>query len=116
MMILYCPAMPQMCPSCGINYSERKGGKPSPIRAFATGLDRMALLLTKHLMGILPSTLRTPRKLVAFSDSRQAAARLANGVEFGQWESLLQYFILQEIRTRASGTIESIKKRYFRKS
>ena len=104
------PAMPQMCPSCGINYSERKGGKPSPIRAFATGLDRMALLLTKHLMGILPSTLRTPRKLVAFSDSRQAAARLANGVEFGQWESLLQYFILQEIRTRASGTIESIKK------
>ena len=104
------PAMPQMCPSCEINYSDRKGGKPSPIRAFATGLDQMALLLTKHLMGVLPNAPSSPRKLVAFSDSRQAAARLANGVEFGQWESLLQYFILQEIRNRASGTVEAIKK------
>jgi DEAD/DEAH box helicase domain-containing protein len=100
-------AMPQMCPSCEINYSERMGGKPSPIRAFATGLDQMSFLLAKHLMAVLPSDFR---KLVAFSDSRQAAARLANGVESGQWESLLQYFILQEIRKGSSGSLEAIKK------
>jgi DEAD/DEAH box helicase domain-containing protein len=101
------PAMPQMCPSCHTSYSERMGGKPSPIRAFATGLDQMSLLLAKHLMSVLPSDFR---KLVAFSDSRQAAAKLANGVESGQWDSLLQYFILDEIRNRSSGPLEEIKK------
>jgi DEAD/DEAH box helicase domain-containing protein len=101
------PAMPQMCPACYTSYAERKGGKQSPIRAFATGLDQMSLLLAKHLMSVLPSDFR---KLVAFSDSRQAAAKLANGVETGQWDSLLQYFILSEIRNRSKGKIESIKK------
>ncbi|MDA8682454.1 DEAD/DEAH box helicase [Porticoccaceae bacterium] len=101
------PAMPQMCPSCQTDYSERKGGKSSPIRAFATGLDQMSLLLAKHLMSVLPHDFR---KLVAFSDSRQAAARLANGIESGQWDSLLQYFILSEIRHRSSGSIETTKK------
>ena len=101
------PAMPQKCPSCNINYAERMGGKPSPIRAFATGLNQMSLLLAKHLMAILPSDYR---KLVAFSDSRQAAAKLADGIETGQWESLLQYFILLEIRKRSSGSIEAKKK------
>lgn len=58
-------------------------------------------------MSILP---KQSRKLVAFSDSRQAAAKLANGVETGQWDSLLQYFILDEIRKRSAGAIEIIKK------
>lgn len=106
------PAMPQMCPSCHTSYSERQGGKPSPIRAFATGLDQMSLLLAKHLMSILP---KQSRKLVAFSDSRQAAAKLANGVETGQWDSLLQYFILDEIRKRSAGAIEIIKKNILEK-
>lgn len=108
------PAMPQQCPSCEINYADRKGGKSSPIRAFATGLDQMSLLLTKHLMGVLPKD-SDKRKLVAFSDSRQAAAKLANGVESGQWESLLQYFILQEITQGASGSLEGIKKEILEK-
>ncbi len=102
------PAMPQMCPSCHTSYSERQGGKSSPIRAFATGLDQMSLLLAKHLMSILPNDFR---KLVAFSDSRQAAAKLANGVESGQWNSILQYFILDEIRQRSGGSLEVTKKK-----
>lgn len=101
------PAMPQMCPSCHINYSERKGGKSSPIRAFATGLDQMSFLLSKHLMMVLP---RHFRKLVAFSDSRQAAAKLANGVESNQWSNLLQDFILDEIRQRSVSIEVEMKK------
>ncbi|MDC2888709.1 hypothetical protein [Psychrosphaera algicola] len=67
----------------------------------------MSLLLAKHLMSVLPNDFR---KLVAFSDSRQAAAKLANGIESGQWDSLLQYFILDEIRHRSVGFVEEIKK------
>ncbi|WP_456282165.1 DEAD/DEAH box helicase [Cupriavidus sp. JZ107] len=102
------PAMPQRCPSCKIDYSLRKGGRPAPIRSFATGLNQTSLLLTKHLMGVMP--VGAGRKLVAFSDSRQSAARLANGVEFEQWEHLLRVAVLREIRQRAAGGLEPIKR------
>lgn len=102
------PAMPQRCPSCKIDYSARKGGRPAPIRSFATGLNQTSLLLTKHLMGVMP--VGAGRKLVAFSDSRQSAARLANGVETEQWEHLLRVAVLREIRERATGGIEPIKR------
>ena len=102
------PAMPQVCPACCINYSER-GGKPSPIRSFVTGLNQISLLLTKHLMMTLPEG--SFRKLVAFSDSRQAAAKLANDIESEQWRHLLQFFILQEIREKAKGVLLRYKKR-----
>ena len=101
------PAMPQLCPGCGMNYSDRKGGRPSPIRSFATGLTQTSLLLTKHLMAVMPGN--DARRLVAFSDSRQSAATLANGVESEQWRHLLRTFVLQEIRQRASGGIEGLK-------
>jgi ATP-dependent helicase YprA (DUF1998 family) len=102
------PAIPQRCPSCKIDYSARKGGRPAPIRSFATGLTQTSLLLTKHLMGVMPQG--AGRKLVAFSDSRQSAARLANGVETEQWEHLLRVAVLREIRERAAGGIEPIKR------
>lgn len=106
------PAMPQMCPYCRSDYSEKRGGKISPIRAFATGLNEMSLLLSKHLMAVLPSSYR---KLVAFSDSRQAAARLANSIESRQYESLLQYLILDEISKRALSGLYSMKKQILEK-
>ena len=102
------PAMPQRCPSCKIDYSVRKGGRSAPIRSFATGLTQTSLLLTKHLMGVMPEG--SGRKLVAFSDSRQSAARLSNGVEAEQWEHLLRVAVLREIRERATGGIEPIKR------
>lgn len=102
------PAMPQRCPSCKMDYSARKGGRPAPIRSFATGLTQTSLLLTKHLMGVMPEG--AGRKLVAFSDSRQSAARLANGIETEQWEHLLRVAVLREIRERAAGGIEPIKR------
>jgi len=102
------PAMPQVCPSCFINYSENNGGRFSPIRSFATGLTQVSLLLTKHLMSVMPEG--PSRRLVAFSDSRQSAATLANGVENAQWRNLMSVFVLQELKERTSGGIQAIKK------
>ncbi len=103
------PAMPQRCPSCRIDYSERLGGRSAPIRSFATGLNQTSLLLTKHLMGVMPSG--PGRKLVAFSDSRQSAATLANGVEAEQWRHLLRIAVLQQLKHRATGGISPLKQR-----
>jgi len=97
------PAMPQRCPCCHIDYSERYGRR-TPIRSFVTGLARMSHLLSKHLMEILPEG--KARKLVAFSDSREAAANLAVGVEEEQWMLLLRTFVNQELKKRASGGLE----------
>jgi len=102
------PAMPQRCPSCHIDYSGRYGRR-TPIRSFVTGLARMSHLCSKHLMGVLPEG--KTRKLVAFSDSREAAANLSVGVEEEQWMLLLRTFINKELKERATGGIEPLKRK-----
>lgn len=101
-------AMPQMCPSCGIDYSERFGRR-TPIRSFVTGLARMSHLFSKHIMVGLPEG--KSRKLVAFSDSREAAANLSVGVEEEQWSLLLRTFINHELKQRAENNILLAKKK-----
>jgi DEAD/DEAH box helicase domain-containing protein len=102
------PAMPQKCPGCSMDYSDRRGGRKTPIRSFATGLNQISLLLTKHLMASMSPG--SSRKLVAFSDSRQSAATLANGVESEQWRHLLRTFVLGELRRLANGRLPLLKK------
>lgn len=101
------PAMPQRCPACFIDYSERYG-RSSPIRSFVTGLGVMSHLLAKHLMRVLPDS---ARRLVAFSDSREAAASLAVGVEDQQWHHLLRVFLQKELRQRALGGVDATKQK-----
>jgi DEAD/DEAH box helicase domain-containing protein len=74
-------AMPHVCARCGTDYGERRGNL-SPIRSFRTGMNKYLQLTTKHLFRALPSG---SRELVAFSDSRESAAVLANAVEKENW-------------------------------
>jgi DEAD/DEAH box helicase domain-containing protein len=106
------PAMPQRCPNCLIDYSERLGGRRAPIRSFSTGVTRMSHLLTKHLMSELPGG--SARRLVAFSDSREAAATLSAGVEKEQWQHLLRVFLLREIYRSAESGLGVAKQRVLR--
>ena len=101
------PGMPQRCPACRIDYSDRFG-RASPIRSFVTGLGRVSHLLAKHLMGVLPDG--DSRKLVAFSDSREAAATLAAGIEEMQWADLLRRLLLEGLKQAANGGIGAAKK------
>src|SRR6185503_10034 len=66
-------ALPQVCPRCGQNNDRTK--RPSPIRTFRAGLGQARLLLAKHLLRSLPAG--KARRLVAFTDSRDDAAKLA---------------------------------------
>lgn len=100
------PAMPQRCPACLLDYSERYG-RSSPIRSFVTGLGVMSHLLAKHLMGVMPAG--RERRLVAFSDSREAAATLAVGVEEQQWHHLLRVSLQKELRGRAVVGVDGFK-------
>ncbi|MFO7904551.1 MAG: DEAD/DEAH box helicase [Pirellulaceae bacterium] len=105
------PGLPQRCPRCLIDYSERRGGRQSPVRSFVTGLARMSHLLAKHLMGVLP--VGVSRRLVSFADSREAAARLAVGLEQEQWDHLLRSILQREILDVARGGLLNWKRRVF---
>ena len=75
------PAMPHHCPSCGDErtYQAMKGlGRASSIRGFRTSAEEMSNLNIRSLFVGLPSS--QGRKLIAFSDSRDRAARLADNV------------------------------------
>jgi DEAD/DEAH box helicase domain-containing protein len=79
-------AMPHQCARCESDYGEHLGNL-SPVRSFRTGMNKYLQLLAKHLFRELPET---ARELVAFSDSREAAAVLAHAVEKENWQDSLR--------------------------
>ena len=88
-----CGALPSVCPLCSADYSRRLYRK-SPIRGFRTGFSRVTQILAKELFYFLPEA---SRKLVVFSDSRQDAAELANGIERSHYSDLLREAMYDEL-------------------
>lgn len=100
-----CPAMPHICPNCEENYSTRKR-RHSPIRTFTTGQNKINQILTKGLVRQMPEG---SKELVAFSDSREGAAVLANDIEKAQWKDLLRHLIFKGLLSASndlSGQVE----------
>lgn len=93
-------ALPHRCPSCAIDYSRRMS-RLSPVRAFRTGLNKMLQVLTINMLESLGEG--SARKLVAFSDSRANAARLAYHVESANWQDALRQTIGHILLTRSAG-------------
>jgi DEAD/DEAH box helicase domain-containing protein len=92
-----CPALPHVCPDCAADYS-RHTGRLSPIRSFRVGINKFTQVLAKQVAKTLP---KEARKLVVFSDSREQAAVVANGVEASHWDDVLRTVLHRELLTRA---------------
>lgn len=90
-------ALPATCPRCGADYRRRKFRR-SPIRGFRTGFSKMTQLLSKELFYFLPEA---SRKLVVFSDSREEAAALANGIERSHYLDLTREALYDELHAAA---------------
>ncbi|MHB1953419.1 MAG: DEAD/DEAH box helicase [Sulfobacillus sp.] len=95
-------ALPTACPGCGSDYARRKFRK-SPIRGFRTGFSKLTQLLSKELFYLIPGSLPGSRKLVLFSDSREEAASLANGVERSHYRDLVREALYDELALIAFG-------------
>lgn len=91
-------ALPSVCPSCGADYTRRR--RKSPIRAFRTGFSKVTQLLSKELFYFLDDS---NRKLVVFSDSREEAASLANGVERSHFRDLVREALYDELALEVTG-------------
>ena len=88
------PALPTRCPCCGADYSRRLYRK-SPIRSFRTGFSKVSQILSKELFYLLPED---SRKLVVFSDSREDAAAIANGIERNHYNDLVREAMYDELK------------------
>ena len=93
-------ALPSVCPACATNYSRRLYRK-SPVRGFRTGFSKVTQLLSKELFYLLPQG-ETP-KLVVFSDSREDAASIANGIERSHYLDLVREAMYDELASAAIG-------------
>ena len=93
-------ALPSVCVCCGSDYTRRVNRK-SPIRGFRTGFSRLTQLLTKELFYNLP--VGEARKAVIFSDSREEAAELANGIERSHYRDLVRESLYDELESIAIG-------------
>jgi len=92
-------ALPSVCPQCAADYSRREHQK-SPIRGFRTGFSKVTQLLSKELFYGLPPK---SRKLVIFSDSREDAAQLSNGIERSHYLDLVREAMYDELSKVAVG-------------
>lgn len=90
-------ALPCTCPHCKSDYSKYapKKRKFSPYRGFRTGFGKMSQILSKELFAELPAGDDT-RKLVAFSDSREDAAKLAKNIEEEHYMSLVREVLIHD--------------------
>lgn len=92
-------ALPSLCPACGADHTKRT--RKSPLRGFRTGFARVSQIFTKELFYQLPEI--TKRKLVVFSDSREDAAQISNGVERMHYSDLVREVVVDELQVQALG-------------
>lgn len=93
-------ALPSICPSCGADYSRRES-RMSPVGGFRTGFSKISQLLTKELFYLLPRN--ALRKLVVFSDTREDAASISNGIERSHYLDLVREAMYEELWKAAVG-------------
>ncbi|BDQ12122.1 DEAD/DEAH box helicase [Sediminibacterium sp. TEGAF015] len=95
-------ALPSVCPSCGVNHQKRRQdwnkNKTSSIRGFRTGFAKTTQMFAKELMYQLPNS-EAERKLVVFSDSREDAAQIANGIERNHFSDLMREVLVKELHS-----------------
>ena len=96
--ILSIAALPCSCPHCKSDYSKfaPKKKKYSPFRGFRTGFGKVSQILSKELFEDLPHG-KNKKKLVAFSDSREDAAKLAKNLEEEHYISLVREIMVHNI-------------------
>lgn len=94
------PAFPAKCPRCDSDHRTWAYG--TPLRSHRTAFQKSCQVLASALLREMPSssptTERSNRKLVIFTDSRQDAAKLAAGMEADHYRDMVRLALLQAFR------------------
>jgi ATP-dependent helicase YprA (DUF1998 family) len=98
------PALPIYCPGCddvwefGIRHrrADDPGRAKSPVRFMRTGFEKVTQVLADGLLREIAD--EDSRKLVAFTDSRQDAAKLSAGLERRHYEDTARQLVIEATR------------------
>lgn len=100
---------PNKCPQCEVAYVMKGKNSFTPIRIHSTGLQKVNQILADALIRSMKRENEDNTKVVLFSDSRQAAAKLSAGIELDHFRDVLRWSILHALNGN-NETIEFLKK------
>lgn len=91
---------PNCCPQCEvkINIDDNETYR-LPLTRHSTGVQKVNQVLADALMRTMRDSGVTRPKLVLFSDSRQAAAKLAAGIELDHYRDVLRQIMLSSLES-----------------
>lgn len=92
----YLGKYPDNCPNCGIEYKLNEKNSFTPIGKHGTGVQKVNQVMADAIMRIMKEQDSLPR-LVLFSDSRQAAAKLSAGIELDHYRDVLRQVVLNSL-------------------
>jgi len=94
---------PNICVCCGAKLRDDKVDENSltPIHRHYTGVQKVNQLMADILVRTLAEKDKKNAKLVLFSDSRQAAAKLSAGIEMDHYKDMVRSFLLSKIESNS---------------
>ena len=99
-------ALPAHCPFCCVD--RKKSPRPSSIRGFRAGFGTTTQIYAKELFYQLPT--KNKPKLVAFSDSREDAASVSNGIEREQFTDIMRDVLMETCLEKDTTVIVDLEK------
>lgn len=103
-------ALPTKCPACEddwervwLGQADDPGRSQSPIRYMRTGFEKVTQVLGDALLKEIGDK-QEERKLVAFTDSRQDAAKVAVGMERRHYEDTVRQIVAQVAKSGMPGS------------
>lgn len=91
--------LPSTCPHCEISYYIQDENSLTPVRRHATGLQKVNQIMADGMIRSMKRAGESNTKVVLFSDSRQAAAKLSAGIELDHYRDALRWVILRTLNS-----------------
>ena len=89
---------PSECPQCEIEYRIENANSFTPLKRHSTGLQKVNQVLADSLVRTMKNAHENNTKVVLFSDSRQAAAKLSAGIELDHYRDVVRWLMLQALK------------------
>lgn len=92
---------PGTCPNCGLKYNISNKHSITPLTKHTTGVQKVNQVMAEALMRAMKKDgpNNNTAKLVLFSDSRQAAAKLSAGIELDHYRDVLRQTVLNSLES-----------------
>ncbi|MBF0232532.1 MAG: DEAD/DEAH box helicase [Desulfamplus sp.] len=102
---------PDICLNCEAHYSVRDKHSLTPLATHTTGVQKVNQVMADALIRTIKKSDGSSgsQKLVLFSDSRQAAAKLSAGIELDHYRDVLRQAVLNSLESEDENTDLLIK-------